>query len=107
MRERHVPVRTCVGCRERRPKTDLVRFVLGGEGVHLGSIAGRGMYVCRNLACVERALRRRGLKDLCVKLGDDRGIAGLRQAVTSRPNARDETGGRHTSCSMSGGSAIG
>jgi hypothetical protein len=31
----------------------------------------------------------------------------LRQAVASRPNARDETGGRHTSCSMSGGSAIG
>jgi len=55
------PVRTCLGCRRRRPKAELVRLarrpdgsvVVDGRGVE----PGRGAYVCAVPDCVERALK--------------------------------------------------
>jgi len=58
---RHVPTRTCLGCRQRRPKRDLVRLVRGNDGVVAvdvgGTGAGRGAYVCAEPECAERALK--------------------------------------------------
>lgn len=51
-RQRHVPTRTCVVCRERRQKDDLLRIVRtpGGQVVfdRTGRLNGRGAYVCRD-----------------------------------------------------------
>lgn len=56
------PLRTCLGCRTARPKRMLVRLVRGSEGEvrtdARGSAAGRGAYVCREAACLARALER-------------------------------------------------
>lgn len=61
MRPRHVPVRTCAGCREPRPRRELVRIVRSADGsvsVDLtGKRNGRGTYVCPRLECWERAIR--------------------------------------------------
>ena len=60
----HVPVRTCVGCREQGAKADLVRLVLvdGAVGVDpSGARAGRGAYVHPRRVCVEAALSRGAL----------------------------------------------
>ena len=58
---RHVPERTCVGCGVRSPKNELLRLVRAADGsieVDLDARApGRGVYVHRRHACVERALR--------------------------------------------------
>ena len=58
---RHAPTRTCLGCRQRRPKHDLVRLVRLANGVVVadahGVQPGRGAYVCAEPECVERALR--------------------------------------------------
>jgi len=58
---RHVPFRTCLGCRQRRPKGSLVRLVRGRDGAVAvdasGIAAGRGAYVCADSACVERVLK--------------------------------------------------
>ena len=58
---KHVPIRTCVGCRQRRPQRELVRLVRDADGVVVrdarGSAAGRGAYVCVEVACLERALK--------------------------------------------------
>jgi predicted RNA-binding protein YlxR (DUF448 family) len=59
-----VPERTCVGCRGRAPKASLLRFV-AREG-HVapdptGSAPGRGAYVHRTGACIDRALARGAL----------------------------------------------
>jgi predicted RNA-binding protein YlxR (DUF448 family) len=58
---KHVATRTCLGCRQRRPKGELVRLVRGGDGVVVVDVAGarpgRGAYVCGEAACVERALK--------------------------------------------------
>lgn len=50
------PVRTCIGCRTRRPDTALVRvalvqgdFVIGQRGI------GRGAWLCRDESCVRAA----------------------------------------------------
>jgi predicted RNA-binding protein YlxR (DUF448 family) len=56
-----VPTRTCLGCRARRPKGELVRLVRRPDGrivVDRGArLPGRGAYVCAEAGCVERALR--------------------------------------------------
>ena len=57
----HVPTRTCLGCRQRRPKGALVRLVRGADGVVVvdqeAVRPGRGAYVCAVPDCVERALK--------------------------------------------------
>ena len=54
-----IPLRQCVGCREMKPKRELVRVVRSPEGeVHLdfsGKAPGRGAYVCPDPACLRRA----------------------------------------------------
>jgi hypothetical protein len=61
-----VPVRQCVGCREHRPKKELVRVVRSPEGrVSLdfsGRANGRGAYLCRSADCLRRAVRARALE---------------------------------------------
>jgi predicted RNA-binding protein YlxR (DUF448 family) len=65
-RPKHIPLRSCVACRQARPKRELVRVVrtLGGE-VEVdptGKKAGRGAYLCRTRGCWELALRKRSLE---------------------------------------------
>ena len=58
-RRKHVPMRTCVMCRQTRGKRDLVRIVrtpAGSVQIDLtGKVAGRGAYLCRVRGCWERA----------------------------------------------------
>ncbi|MFD6292279.1 YlxR family protein [Streptomyces sp. NPDC060205] len=59
---RACPERTCVGCRERAAKTELLRAVAAeGECVPdpRGTLPGRGAYVHPALVCLDLAVRRR------------------------------------------------
>lgn len=59
-RIKHVPQRTCVGCRQVLPKRTLVRVVRSLDGVKIdpiGKAAGRGAYVHQTRSCWERAMR--------------------------------------------------
>lgn len=66
MRQKHVPMRTCVGCRTSHPKRDLIRVVRDPSGqVHLdltGKLSGRGAYLCPQEECLERAVKGRQLE---------------------------------------------
>jgi predicted RNA-binding protein YlxR (DUF448 family) len=56
---KHVPVRTCVVCRERDGKRALVRLVRTDEGVVVdptGKMNGRGAYLCDKASCWQRAM---------------------------------------------------
>ena len=56
------PERTCVGCRERAAKSDLLRIVvIEGDCVpdDRGTLPGRGAYVHPALVCLDLAVRRR------------------------------------------------
>ncbi|MGY4924531.1 YlxR family protein [Streptomyces sp. 900105755] len=58
------PERTCVGCRQRAAKTELLRIVaVGDECVPdpRGTLPGRGAYVHPVQVCLDQAVRRRAL----------------------------------------------
>ncbi|HYJ61674.1 MAG TPA: YlxR family protein [Actinomycetota bacterium] len=58
------PTRTCVGCRASAHKGALVRVVrtaTGGRVDPTGAAPGRGAYVHRSAACLDRALARNTL----------------------------------------------
>ncbi|MCI5801776.1 MAG: YlxR family protein [Oscillospiraceae bacterium] len=63
MQAKRIPMRMCTGCGEMKPKRELVRVVKGAEGeISLdltGKKAGRGAYVCRSLACLQKARKAR------------------------------------------------
>ncbi|MEU6758666.1 YlxR family protein [Streptomyces sp. NPDC046685] len=59
---RACPERTCVGCRERAAKSDLLRIVaIEDECVPdpRGTLPGRGAYVHPAVVCLDQAVRRR------------------------------------------------
>ena len=66
MKARKEPVRMCAGCREGRPKKELVRVVRSPEGevsVDLtGKKSGRGAYICPSAECLTRARKSRALE---------------------------------------------
>ncbi|MCL2552412.1 MAG: YlxR family protein [Actinomycetia bacterium] len=56
------PERTCVGCRKRAAKSDLLRVAAVGDACvpdHRGTLPGRGAYLHPALACLDLAVRRR------------------------------------------------
>ena len=59
-RVKHVPQRTCVGCREVLPKRTMIRIVRTADGVQIdptGKLAGRGAYLHDRRGCWERGLK--------------------------------------------------
>ena len=65
MVQRHVPERTCVACRLRQPKRNMVRVVRDGQGAvsvdSTGKRSGRGAYLCKRRECWALAVRRNAL----------------------------------------------
>lgn len=61
MKQKRIPERTCVGCRNVKGKRELVRVVRDPDGVIdldvTGKKPGRGAYVCPSLSCLEAALK--------------------------------------------------
>lgn len=64
--QKKIPMRMCVGCREMKPKRELVRIVCSKEGAiavdETGKAPGRGAYVCPARGCLERAVKSRALE---------------------------------------------
>ena len=63
--QKKIPQRQCMGCRERKPKREMIRVVRGTDGtVSLdfgGKAPGRGAYICPNGDCLKKALRSKAL----------------------------------------------
>ncbi len=61
--KRHVPLRTCIGCRKKREKEEMIWLVQSGEGVirvdRRKPHRGRGFYLCPNLQCLKMAKGRK------------------------------------------------
>ena len=66
MKTRKIPMRMCVGCREMKEKRSLLLVVKSPEGAisfdRVGKAPGRGAYVCKSKACLERAVKARQLE---------------------------------------------
>ena len=62
--EKKVPMRTCIACKECKPKKELIRIVKSGDEISLdrtGRKNGRGAYICDNPACLEKLKKQKGL----------------------------------------------
>lgn len=58
-KRKHIPQRTCVGCREVSDKGDFIRLVRTPQGVFpddTGKMPGRGAYMHASQACWQRGL---------------------------------------------------
>lgn len=64
--QKKIPMRQCMGCRERKPKKELIRVVRSPEGAvsldFYGKAPGRGAYLCPNPDCLKRAIRSKALE---------------------------------------------
>ena len=63
--QKKIPMRQCMGCRERREKRELIRVVRCTDGsVSLdfsGKLNGRGAYLCPNMECLKKAQKSKAL----------------------------------------------
>ena len=66
MQQKKIPMRQCLGCREMKPKKELIRVVRSPEGgISLdfrGKANGRGAYVCPDMACLKKAIKAKALE---------------------------------------------
>ncbi len=63
VKQKKIPQRTCIGCGEIKDKKILAR-VVKAESIELdltGRKNGRGAYICKNMECLERAIKTKGL----------------------------------------------
>ena len=94
-RVKHVPQRTCVGCREVLPKRTMVRIVRTVEGVKIdltSKLAGRGAYLHDRRECWERGLKGALAHALKATISVDERAA-LEEFMNSLPQEAETTAG--------------
>ena len=64
--QKKIPQRQCMGCRERKPKRDMIRIVRTPEGVVSldfgGKMNGRGAYICPETECLKKVQKSKALE---------------------------------------------
>ena len=64
--QKKIPMRQCLGCREMKPKKELIRVVRSPEGEigldFRGKAPGRGAYLCRSGECLKKAVKSKALE---------------------------------------------
>ena len=87
------PVRTCVGCRGRAAKTDLLRVVADGDRLvpdPAGRLPGRGASVHRDPRCLDLAEKRRAFPR-ALRLPGPLDLGPVREAVGAGPEQTSTT----------------
>lgn len=88
MKTRKIPMRMCVGCREMREKRSLLRIVKSTEGEisfdPVGKKPGRGAYICRDRACLERAVKQKQLERALEQRIDEAVYARLMEEIDAQ-----------------------
>ena len=65
--QKKIPMRQCLGCREMKPKKELIRVVRSPDETTIsldfrGKAPGRGAYLCPDPACLKKAIKSRALE---------------------------------------------
>jgi predicted RNA-binding protein YlxR (DUF448 family) len=83
--KKKLPERTCVACRQVKPKKELTRLVTTPGGVVVdvtGKRPGRGAYLCNSVRCWEDGIKGKGIEHaLKVSLSEDN-LDALRRFAT-------------------------
>lgn len=73
MINKKIPMRTCIACKECKPKKELLRIVATNDTFVLdksGKLNGRGAYICNNEDCLEKLIKQKSLNK-CFKQNID------------------------------------
>lgn len=88
VKNKKIPMRMCVGCREMKPKRELIRVVRSQDGrvqLDLTSKApGRGAYICPNNMCFEKAIKTHALERALQQKMDDDVLSKLKEELAYR-----------------------
>jgi predicted RNA-binding protein YlxR (DUF448 family) len=88
-RPRHVPIRTCIACKQSKPKRELLRVVRTPDGHVLmdatGKRSGRGAYLCARLSCWQDALKKKRLEQEFETTLSDEDRTGLDAFIATLP----------------------
>lgn len=80
-----IPQRSCIGCGLKKDKGDLLRIVRSPEGEFSldpsGRKNGRGAYICKDPACLEKAEKRKSLQRSFKAEADSRIYQQLREEL--------------------------
>ncbi|WP_077075194.1 RNase P modulator RnpM [Aedoeadaptatus urinae] len=80
-----VPLRKCVGCSESKPKKELIRIVKNKEQEvfidETGKANGRGAYVCKDIRCLDKAIKTKAIYKALGKDLTEETIESLRQSL--------------------------
>ena len=61
-----IPLRQCVGCQQMKPKKEMMRVLKTPEDTMVldttGKKNGRGAYLCKDMECLKKARKNKGLE---------------------------------------------
>ncbi len=87
LKQKKIPMRMCLGCREMKPKKELIRIVKDKDGkVSLdtkGKSPGRGAYICPDASCFARVVKAKRIEK----------EFGVQAAAEIKPLIEEITGG--------------
>lgn len=58
------PTRTCIACKNKNDKKNLIRIVKNNDEIKLdftGKLNGRGAYICNDINCIEKCIKAKAL----------------------------------------------
>ena len=82
-----IPMRLCLGCNEAKPKMQLIRIVKNKEGEisvdFTGKKAGRGAYICNDIACLNKLQKNKRLNRAFATENDETIYESLREELAN------------------------
>lgn len=82
------PVRTCMGCNEKRDKKELIRIVKNKDNEisidRTGKLEGRGAYLCDNIQCLEKLIKSKRLEKIFDRKISDEIYENLRGVILDK-----------------------
>ena len=88
MKKKKEVLRACMGCGERKPKQELIRIVRTPDGNFVidetGKTPGRGAYLCKNKACLEKAKKTRKVERSFVQMFPPETYKEMEDALTRK-----------------------
>lgn len=85
-----IPMRQCSACRGHFEKRQLLRVVRTPDGEVLvdrrGKVSGRGVYICCNEDCLNKAIKTKALSRALETPVSDETIESIRQAIRETAN---------------------
>ena len=110
MKKKKEVLRACMGCGERKPKQELIRIVRTPDGNFVidetGKTPGRGAYLCKNKACLEKAKKTRKVERSFVQMFPPETYKEMEDALTRKAGkleagfarAKDAIQGGYAAC---------